>query len=84
MEKEKWKDDVLNSLQGLQRAEPNAFLFTRIEAKLEQTTGLSKLQVRLAGVAMVLLLAVNLWVVSSKENTASQSNANALTTTYSY
>lgn len=84
MEKEKWKDDVLNSLQGLQRAEPNAFLFTRIEAKLEQTTGLSKLQVRLAGAAMVLLLAVNLWVVSSKENTASQSNANALTTTYSY
>lgn len=84
MEKEKWKDDVLNSLQGLQRAEPNAFLFTRIEAKLEQTTGLSKLQVRLAGAAMVLLLALNLWVVSSKENTASQSNANALTTTYSY
>jgi hypothetical protein len=84
MEKEKWKDDILNSLHGLKPAEPNPFLFSRIEAKLEQTTGLSKLQVRLAGVLMVVLLAINLWVMSSKGNSTSQSNANALTTTYSY
>lgn len=84
MEKEKWKDEVLSSLHGLQQAEPNAFLFTRIEAKLEQATGLSKLQVRLAGVCMVLLLTINIWVASSKGNTSTQSNANALTITYSY
>ena len=84
MEKEKWKDEVLKSLAGIKPAEPNAFLFTRIEAKLEQTTGLSKLQVRLAGVLMILLLALNLWVVGSKGNTASPGNTQALTTTYTY
>jgi hypothetical protein len=84
MEKEKWKDEVLNSLHGLQKAEPNAFLFTRIEAKLERATGLSKFQVRFAGVCMVLLLAINVWVASSQSNTSTESNPNSITTTYRY
>jgi hypothetical protein len=84
MEKEEWKDEVLNSLRGMQQAEPNAFLFTRIEAKLGETTGLSTRQVRLAGVLMMLLLAINVWVVSSQNDTSSQNNGNRLTTTYTY
>jgi hypothetical protein len=84
MEKEKWKDEVLNSLHGMQPAEPNAFLFTRIEAKLEEATGLSKLQVRLAGVLMMVLLAINVWAVSSQSTPSLQSKGTGLTTTYSY
>ena len=67
MEKEKWKDDILNSLQGMQRAEPNPFLFTRIEAGLEAHTGLTKWQVRMAGALMVLLLAINLWAIAGSQ-----------------
>jgi hypothetical protein len=84
MEKEKWKDEVMSSLHGLQQAEPNAFLFTRIEANLEQATGLSKLQVRLAGVCMMLLLTLNIWMASSKSTASNENNMNALTTTYTY
>lgn len=83
MEKEKWKDEVLNSLHGLQPAEPNAFLFTRIEARLEQAIGLSKLQVRLAGVCMLVLLTINLLLASNRTD-ASSVNVNSITTTYRY
>jgi hypothetical protein len=83
MEKEKWKDDVLQSLTGLQTAEPGAFLFTRIETRLEQATGLSQLQVRLAGVCMMILLTINLLVVINRNNPPS-GNVNSLTTTYRY
>ena len=82
MGKENWKDEVMNSLHGLQSAEPNAFLFTRIEAKLETATGLTKHQVRLAGVCLVLLLAINIWVAGISNSTAE--NQNSLTTTYRY
>lgn len=82
MEKEKWKDDVLNSLAGVQRAEPGPFLFTRIEASLQAKTGLSKMQVRLAGVAMVLLIVLNVWVVTSRGSANAPSNS--ITTVYHY
>ena len=82
MEKEKWKDAVLHSLTGIQPAKPNAFLFTRIEARLEQATGLSKLQVRLAGACMLLLLVINLWLANI--HSSSPENVNSITTTYRY
>lgn len=82
MEKELWKDEVLTSLKGLERAEPNPFLFSRIEARLQAKTGLSKFQVRLAGVAMLLLLAINLWLVAASK--PMDVNPNALTTTYRF
>lgn len=37
-EKEEWADDVLRSLDGLQRAEPNVELFARITNKVTQKT----------------------------------------------
>ena len=82
MEKEQWKDEILNSLQNLQPAEPNPFLFTRIETHLQQSTGLSKLQVRLAGAFMVVLIILNVWMAGGVSPDAN--NANSLTTTYRY
>ena len=83
MEKEQWKDEVLNSLQGIDRTEPNMFLFTRIEARLHQASGLSKLHVRLAGACMILLLVLNVWMVGT--STSNQTpNSNSLTATYRF
>ncbi len=36
MKKEKWKDEVLNSLEGINRAEPDPELYAGIQAKLGQ------------------------------------------------
>jgi hypothetical protein len=35
MDKEKWKDEVMGSLDGMQRVGPGPFLYTRILGKLE-------------------------------------------------
>ncbi len=42
MEKEKWINDVLNSVSGLQKAEPNAFLFEKITARIKQNNAEQK------------------------------------------
>lgn len=66
MDKEKWKDDVLNSVKGLKRAEPNPFLFTRIKQRLqeEQTAALiPRSKIRWAAAGFALLCALNVWVV---------------------
>ncbi len=34
MENEKWKDEVLNSLEGIQRAQPDPNLYAQIRAKV--------------------------------------------------
>ena len=34
MEQEKWTNEVLNSLEGMQKAEPSPYLYTRIQAKI--------------------------------------------------
>ncbi len=34
MENHEWEDEIIEEVRGQKRAEPNPFLFTRIEAKL--------------------------------------------------
>lgn len=34
---EKWKDDILNSLEGIERAKPNSNLFEKIQAKTRKS-----------------------------------------------
>lgn len=34
MENYEWEDEIIEAVRGQKRAEPNPFLFTRIEAKL--------------------------------------------------
>ena len=66
MKKEQWTDEVMNSVKGLERAEPSPFLFTRIQAKLISTPTVAVWKVGLATVALALLLAVNALLVTSK------------------
>ena len=73
MEKEQWKDEILNSLKGMKLAEPNAFLFTRIEAKLQVSVAMPQWQVRLATIVLALLLAANALIVFRNDEKAIQS-----------
>ena len=74
MEKEIWKDNVMNSLHGIKRAEPNPFLFTRIEERMKEPAlclpdGLvpvPKLSFVFAGI--VLLFAVNFLALKNSDN----------------
>ncbi len=60
MENEKWQEEVMQSLQGITKAEPNPFLFTRIEARIEQRFGrVAVWKVRVAAVVMVFLIVIN-------------------------
>jgi hypothetical protein len=67
MEKEQWKDEVLNSLKGLKPAEPNAFLFTRIEARLQKPVVISGWQLGIATIVLVLMLMINALIVFRTE-----------------
>jgi hypothetical protein len=63
MEKEKdaWIDDVLNSLQGSQRAQARDDLFEQIEAKLSRPKAkiIPMKQLRMVAAASVILLLLN-------------------------
>ncbi|MFT5617159.1 MAG: hypothetical protein ACI85I_000375 [Arenicella sp.] len=58
---ENWKDEVLNSLDGMQRAKPKADLFAKIEAQVydSELKIVPKSQFRLAVAATITLLIVN-------------------------
>ena len=81
MEKEKWTDDVLNSLTGIRQAEPNPFLLTRIEGRLQEDIGLSKKDIRLAVASFAILLLLNIWMAWSY-SAAQQQQTVSLTTSY--
>lgn len=77
MNKEKWKDEVLAGTQGLKRAEPSPFLYTRIKQRLrlERTaTLIPKSTIRLAAAGFALLCALNVWIVLSNVSNAEQKN----------
>jgi hypothetical protein len=71
--KEHWKDDILSSIEGIQRSEAPPFLFARITARLraaEASTTVSR-NVRVpapilafGAIAFVLLCFVNVWVLA--------------------
>lgn len=71
MQREAWKDEVLNSLSFIKRAEPSPFLFTRIEARLKEATPLTTIQIRLAMATFAILLVINLGAIlqSQQEKT---------------
>ncbi len=66
MNNEQWKDDILDSMRGAKRAEPNPFLFTRILAQIEtseQSVPQSYFKVRLAVSACALILILNVTLI---------------------
>ena len=83
-EKEEWTSQALNSLKGMQRAEPNTFLYTRIWNKIE--TGLNAdmgslvpvKRIWVLGFGLVLLLVMNIGALKISENHITKNNlANA-------
>ncbi|MEZ4888238.1 MAG: hypothetical protein R3E32_26145 [Chitinophagales bacterium] len=68
-EKEKWKDAVLNSLEGIKRAEPNAVLFEKITQRIERNGSPSQIvpmnRVKMAAAAAILLLALNVFSITN-------------------
>lgn len=61
MDKEQWKNEIMDSLKGIRPAEPNPFLFTRIEARLRQRVSPRQWKIAIA-VSAVLLIA-NAWIL---------------------
>lgn len=65
-DKEQWKDEVLNSLEGMQKAELSPFLFTRIQETIAQNHVKEEtffLSVKAMVTMVSLLLFVNIGVV---------------------
>jgi hypothetical protein len=81
---EQWKDEVIGSLAGIQRAEPQAFLFTRIEAKLTKGIGVSPMQVRLATVGFIILVLVNVYALTKMKDSSTINTDYSLTSLQSY
>jgi hypothetical protein len=83
MEKETWKNEIVNSLAGMERAQPSPFLFTRIEGRLQDATRLSAWQLRVATAALVALLAVNVWALYGEQQ-GTVENSSSLSTIKAY
>lgn len=73
MNNETWKDDIINSVRGAKRAEPNPFLFTRIQSKLENEVSSSFRLLKLAAVLSVVLLATNVSLIIWNQKTSVKS-----------
>ena len=79
MEKERRKNDILSSLDGLKRAEPGPEVYAGIRAKIDKAFVGSGLQVvrgpylALAAASLVLLITANIWALNRQqtETTAS-------------
>lgn len=72
-DREQWVEETLNSLQGMERATPPPFLFTRIAAKIDalDTGYVPRHWLRWALACMALWLALNTFVLlrASGDNT---------------
>ena len=72
--KEQWKEEILNSLENMQPADPNPFLFAKIQHKLEEQgrqasqTFISKPLMTLAFTAIVFLISLNFFAISQLNN----------------
>ena len=87
MNSEIWKDEILNSMRGANRAEPNPFLFTRIQSKLKgEITSSSRLW-KLATLLSFILLALNISLILWNQKTTARAiteNSSYLIETSSY
>ncbi len=90
-EKDKWIDEVFNSLEGMQPAQPDEKLFSKIENQLfnEGAKVIPLYWIRAAVAAAVLVLSVNIYGVyqyaqglSSPTEQASQQSSYELISSY--
>ena len=87
--KEKWIDKVMDSTAGLQKAMPQDGLFHSIEEKVSNTVSYARTvplrTVSLAAASIVLLVAVNLYMLSNdtqKSNITEQSRVETVVEYY--
>jgi hypothetical protein len=77
MKQDQWIKEVMGSLKGLQKAEGNPFLHTRVLAKLENAksskSGALKIVYALGSFVLVLLM-LNLFLWSQPDFTATENN----------
>ena len=73
MNNEIWKDEILNSMRGANRAEPNPFLFTRIQSKLEGEATSSVRLLKIAAALSIMLLATNISLIIWNQKISSKS-----------
>ena len=73
IEKETWKNQIMESLRGMQRAEPNPYLFTRIESRLQYTKLVTPTQLRWAGIALAIILVLNITAIVQTKSTSEAS-----------
>ena len=75
-------DATLNSLDGLQRAEPTPFFYTRLKARMDKAysskgiAGISWLKPSLAFSILTLLVVLNLVTIINKKTTTEQATTN--------
>ncbi len=81
MEKEAWKDKVLRSLEGAQRAEPNPQLYQGIQARLGKLANSGKMEIvrrpylALAAACLALLITANIYAMAQQNRPAQISEA---------
>lgn len=69
-DKTQWRDEILNSLDDIQRAIPDEILLSQIMARLPENTltmNLPRWQLRWAAMAACLLVVANLYVLISAD-----------------
>lgn len=70
--KEQWANEVLQSLEGIQRAEPSADLFAKISQKLPKEKVINRIPLKhlsWAAAAACIVIAVNVFVFKSSIQT---------------
>lgn len=76
MKKEQWIEQVMSSMQGIQRAEGNPYLHTRVLASLDErgskpVTGWKPVLVLCTVLALIVCLNIFSWNNNAAEDTAS-------------
>jgi hypothetical protein len=69
MKKEQWKEEILNSLEGIQQAAPNKNLYNKIRTKViaGQKRVVRRPYVALAAACLVVLVASNVWILAQRK-----------------
>lgn len=67
MEKERWKEEVLRSLEGAKRAEPAPGLYAGIRSRLAPMQVVRRPYVALAAACLAVLITANVWALHQRQ-----------------
>jgi hypothetical protein len=87
MQQEQWINEVMKSLNGLQKEEGNPFLHTRVMAKLQQPTaekGYGLRPVYILSMVAIVILVLNVFSWTGNQTTNEQNAVTILNTSNDY